>query len=325
MLQLSAADRALLDTELGHGVFDWIKQRYSDRQVSLDSDPQTELGIDSLEWVSLTLELEHSFGIVLTEDVMGRIENVRGLLQEALLARDKGMRLSETVDLEAQERRWLAPRGLVLRIFAQCLYALDFLLMRLVLRLRVKGVQNLPVRGPCVITPNHASYLDGIVICAALPRKILKQVYWAGAADILFTSALRRWFSRIARIIPVDPVHAPASSLALASAVLEHGQSLVWFPEGQLTLDGKLQRLMLGTGELGMKHDVPFVPVHIKGTFEAWPKHRRFPRPRPVEVTFGTARSRENIIAQGVGLTQAERLTDGLYKCLRQLAEETKY
>ena len=60
------------------------------------------------------------------------------------------------------------------------LYALNWLVMRGLFRLRFTGVERLPETGPFLITPNHVSYLDGLAIAAALPWRRLRHLYWAG-------------------------------------------------------------------------------------------------------------------------------------------------
>jgi len=138
-----------------------------------------------------------------------------------------------------------------------------------------------------MICANHASYLDPLALAAALPYARLREIWWAGWTGILFAGPLQRAFSRVAQVIPVDPDRAVAASLAWAGAVLGHGRSLVWFPEGGRSADGTLQRFLPGVGVVLTEHPVPVVPAYIEGTFTAWPRGRRFPRRGRIDVTFG--------------------------------------
>ena len=67
--------------------------------------------------------------------------------------------------------------------------------------------------------------------------------------------------------------------------------------------------------------ETPFVPVAIKGTFQAWPSDRHFPRPHRVSVSFGAPVSRRTLAAAGEGQDEAERVSDGLHRQLTALLE----
>jgi long-chain acyl-CoA synthetase len=186
-------------------------------------------------------------------------------------------------------------------------------------RLRVTAVDRLPLDEPFVLTPNHTSFLDVFALAAALPRRVLVNTYWAGTVDYLFNSKVRRAFSRLTHVFPVDPVKSPVSSLLMGSEVLKRGRVLVWFPEGRRSPDGKLQSFMPGIGRLIQESGWLIVPVHIAGTFQAWPQGSRFPRLGPLSVHFGEPINRNDLIACGSGDVEDARLADGLWHKLSTL------
>jgi long-chain acyl-CoA synthetase len=130
--------------------------------------------------------------------------------------------------------------------------------------------------------------VDALALLPALDRRRLESLYWAGFQDYLFSGRLARAFSRTARVLPVDPGSAPRRSLALAAACLERGYSLIWFPEGQRSPDGRLQALRPGIGLVLAAQPVPVVPVWIEGTREVMAPGQRVPRPgRCVRIIIG--------------------------------------
>lgn len=133
------------------------------------------------------------------------------------------------------------------------------------------------------------SYLDPFALAAALPHRQLQHSYFAGWSGLLFTTAIRRLFSRAAQIVPVDPDRAVVASIDTATAVLQHGEALVWFPEGSISPDGKLQSFLPGIGAVLAHQPVPVVPAWIGGTGRALPPGRRIPHPHRVIVRFGPA------------------------------------
>lgn len=144
---------------------------------------------------------------------------------------------------------------------------------------------------------------------------------------MLFSGKLQRAFSRIAQVVPIDPDRAVASSLAWGGAVLDRGRSLVWFPEGARSSDGKLQRFLPGVGALLAAHPVPVVPVHIAGTFAAWPRDRRFPRLRQITVTIGDPVTASSVIRRDQEMPplptlHPEQIADRVRMLVGHLAEE---
>ncbi len=315
---LSDSDRSLLSSATARAVLETLRQLAPERAVTPDADLQVDLGIDSLAWVSLTLELERQ-GVYLDEAAIGRLTTVRSLLEATFEAKEQAFGRAGEGPIPAQQLRWLEPTGPLLQRLGLLLLVLNRSIFRWLFRLRVTGVDRLPRGGPFVLTPNHASFLDVFALAAALPSRVLVETYWAGTVDYLFNSRLRRAFSRLAHVFPIDPVKSPVSSFLMGAEVLKRGRVLVWFPEGRRSPDGQLRPFMSGIGRLVQQPGWLVVPVHIGGTFEAWPRGRRFPRLRRLSVAFGEPISRNDLIAGGSGSGEDARLADGLWRKLSAL------
>ncbi|HUJ02497.1 MAG TPA: 1-acyl-sn-glycerol-3-phosphate acyltransferase, partial [Rhizomicrobium sp.] len=274
--ELSAEDKALLEKPAARRVYDMLVARYSRGPLSLDASPLLDLGIDSLEWISFGLELEDRLNLHLSEAEIGGIVTVRDLLR--LAARGSAAP-------PVPSRDWTAPTGIVLEFLGGLLYGLDDLIMRVLFRLHAKGGEYLP-SGNFILIANHASYLDAPTIGATLPWRVLRQCYWAGDPAILFVKRWQAPFMRALHCFPADE-RTPAQTLAASENLLKRGDSIIWFPEGWRTPDGALQAFLPGIGHLLQRVPVPVVPAWIDGTFEAWPRDRRFPKLRPVRIKFG--------------------------------------
>ena len=294
--QMSPEDQELLEDPAAKAIWGWLPGRYPDARLAPETNVQLELGIDSLDWLHLTLEIRALTGAELDEAAIGRIETVRDLLREtaaAGLATSNGggdplEKLQRPKELINQEqRRWLEPRPFFIRILGSCLLALNRALMRSLFRLRVRGRNHLPDKGPFILAPNHTSFLDPLAIGAALPQTVLNRTYWGGWTAIMFANPVMRLLSRAVRVIPIDPKGGPLSSVAFAVAALNEEYNLTWFPEGGRSPDGRLTRFRPGIGLLVSAAPVPLVPVWIDGAYEALPWGRRIPRLRTITVTFG--------------------------------------
>jgi long-chain acyl-CoA synthetase len=310
---LSAEDGALLEKAPTAAVLRWLRERFPARSLQLDTILQLDLGVDSLGWVDLTLALERDFGIVLREKEIAQIVTIRDLLREASAARP-------TEAATADEGLWLEPLGPGLLLLSAMLEPLVRLVMRSAFRVKAAGLDNLPPVGPILICPNHVSYLDPFALGIALPRTRLRHTYWSGWSGIAFSTRFRRLFSRIARIIPVDPDRAPGSGLVMGRMALERGWNLVWFPEGGRSADGTLQRFLPGIGALVETRPVPIVPVHIAGSFAAWPIARRFPRLGPITVRFGPPIFPDHVATGSQGRRRDEAIAAAVHDAVSALA-----
>ena len=290
--EMSGEDRALLRDPATSGVWALLSERFPDRRLAPETSPQLDLGIDSLGWVNLTLEIGERTGVDLSEEAIGRIGTVRDLLSEVASGTGRTAHRTSPLGrpeevLDGRQLRWLRPLGRTASVVAGGMFLVNRAIMGGLFRLRAEGLENLPDGGQFIIAPNHVSYLDAFVVAAALPRDVLRRTYWAGWTGAAFGNPLARLVSRLAQVVPVDPERAGLSSIAFGAAVLKRGQNLVWFAEGERSRTGSLQPFKPGVGMLLDHYPVPVVPVFIRGTYEAMPRGRFLGRLEKVTVTFG--------------------------------------
>lgn len=282
-----AAANEALATPLARAIWAWLQERFPEQVLASDTVLQLDLGVDSLAWIDLGLALEARFGIALPEDAFARIVTLADLVREIEEASQRGAAKPATrISLADLEAHWLAPPAWPIRFVAVLLYALNWLAMRLLFQLRIEGRGNVPVAAPFVLVSNHQSDIDAFVLAAVLPRSAARRLSWGGDVTRLFQSASRRLLARAAGVFPIDD-RAGEQSVALARRALALGRSLVWFPEGWRSPDGRLQPFLPGIGHILRDFPGPVVPVRIEGAFEALPRGRRLPRPGAIQVRFG--------------------------------------
>lgn len=171
-----------------------------------------------------------------------------------------------------RQTRWLKPLSLIAVCIQASLFLVNWVVMRCVFRLSVNGQQHIPLDGPFVIASNHTSSLDPCAIAAALSFAQFRSLRWAARQGVVTGGWIRETVAQLARVLPIRrSIH----SLAAASAVLERGECLVWFPEGTRSKDGALQTLKSGVGYLACHHGVQVVPLIIDGAHAAMPPPRK--------------------------------------------------
>jgi 1-acyl-sn-glycerol-3-phosphate acyltransferase len=149
-------------------------------------------------------------------------------------------------------------------------------------RWRVFNADRVPLRGSVILASNHASFLDPPLVGSGLHRGIN---YLARESLFRFPvsgAILRSW-----NAVPVDRDGGGAKGLKAILDRLLAGGGIILFPEGTRTRDGKLQAARSGIGLAVIKSEAPVVPVRVFGTFDAFGRHVRFPRPHPIAVKYG--------------------------------------
>jgi 1-acyl-sn-glycerol-3-phosphate acyltransferase len=157
-------------------------------------------------------------------------------------------------------------------------------LLRHFFAFRVAGLEHVPAHGPYIVAANHANYLDGVVLGAALPRKIsflvMPRVYRA--------TPLHPYFHDHVGSIPVSLARPDPGAIRRALRILEDGGVVGIFPEGPFSRHGTLVRGQPGVALVALRAGVPVVPAAISGTFRALTARRFFlPRRVPLSVRFG--------------------------------------
>jgi 1-acyl-sn-glycerol-3-phosphate acyltransferase len=148
------------------------------------------------------------------------------------------------------------------------------------LRLRVSGLARLPA-GSCVLVANHGSYLDGIVMKAALPPRFSFVVKREASSMPVLGLLLRRIGSEF-----VDR-HHPGGRQRDARRVVERaeqGHSLVFFPEGTFDSVRGVKRFHLGAFVAAARGGAPLLPTVIRGARRALPSGSFVPKPGAIEV-----------------------------------------
>jgi len=149
----------------------------------------------------------------------------------------------------------------------------------------VKGTENIPKGANHIYLANHSSYLDIIVLGITIPDD-MRFVFKRELTKIpIFGWGLAR-----GPYILIDRTDArnAMASIEQAARQIGDGASVVLFPEGTRTPDGKLGPFKRGGFLLAMKSGVPMLPVAIRGTYQLLSRHDKKVRPGRVEVIIGT-------------------------------------
>jgi 1-acyl-sn-glycerol-3-phosphate acyltransferase len=192
-------------------------------------------------------------------------------------------------------------------------------LNRLLFRTTVVGADQVPASGPVIIAPVHRSFIDFFVASQVTPRKLHYM-----AKDSLWKHGL------LARILPAVgafPVHrgsADREALRRAQQVLDAGEVLILFPEGERRTGPVVEDLHEGVGFLAARTGATVVPVGIGGSASVMPKGQRLPRPRHIHLVVGRPIAPPTRTGSGrVPRSTVHQLTEDLTASLQSLYDRS--
>lgn len=181
-------------------------------------------------------------------------------------------------------------------------------------RMSIEGRENFPESGPFILAPTHRSIIDSPV-ASGVYRKRMRFM----GADKWWSN---RYFGKLLTALggfPVSRGTADREALRRCIAVIEGGEPLVLFPEGERKSGPLVQPLFEGAAYVAMKTGVPIVPVGIGGSERVMPKGGRFIYPRKMHVIIGPALTMPHTDSPKEQRAAARQLTTELHAELQRL------
>jgi long-chain acyl-CoA synthetase len=257
---------------------------------------ELDLGLDSMQRVELLTALEQQLGGDVPESRLAEIYSVRDLVDAILESAGRGEGEARAAappwstilsqPITDPEVLQLARHNTAAEIFFFLLGRFINLFFLDAFHLRVRGLENLPSQGPCLICSNHQSYFDPVALGAALPWRVFRDTFALGTSDIFGEGFMRR-LARWVRVVVLDPDANLIPAMRAGAYGLRQGRILMLYPEGERSDQGKPVIFRKGAAILSIHEQAPIVPVAIEGFYEAWPRHRKFPKFANLQMTIG--------------------------------------
>lgn len=264
----------------------WIKD-FLEKEKMVKVRPtdhlEMDLGLDSLDKVSLQMFLATTFGLKMeTNEILGFGTVIK--LSEHIREKKKTMKITQInwSEILREKTKFKMPSTWITgSIFIKTLK----LFFSVYFRLRSSGQENIP-EGPCIIAPNHQSYLDGVFVSAFLKHSQIRKTFFYAKAKHVNNKFLK-FIANKNNIIVVDIDQDLKESIQKMGEALKTNNNIMIFPEGTRTKTGELGDFKKTFAILSCELNIPIVPVSLKGAFEALPRGSRFPKPfTKVEVDF---------------------------------------
>jgi long-chain acyl-CoA synthetase len=259
---------------------------------------ELDLGLDSMQRVELLSHMEEQLGGNVQESQLAEIYTVRDLVDAVLQSAASGAGGPGTRTAFAGWKAILSEDpdptdvlALVRRqpVSAAFWYMVSRLIQVLALdrfHLRVSGIEKLPRSGAYILSSNHQSYFDPLILASVLPPAVFDKVFAVGTSEI-FGKGLMLRLARSLRTVVVDPDANLIPAMRAGAFGLRQGRPLILYPEGERSIDGTPRTFKKGAAILSVHLQVPIVPVAIEGFYKAWPRNKSFQGFMPLKLAFG--------------------------------------
>lgn len=265
-----------------------IIRSFLEEQKSVEISPsdnlEFDIGLDSLDKVSLQTFLNNSFGVDISSE---KFMNFPSVVKLAEYIQEKKQKLKyEAInwsEILKEHRQLTLPKSSWL---GQFLLKVSKYFFRVYFRLSYKGLERLPQQQPFIIAPNHQSFLDGFLIASVLKRKTYQNTVFYAKEKHLKTRWLK-YFAKKNNIVIVDVSNDLKASIQKLAMAIRKNRNIIIFPEGTRSENGAVGPFKNMFAILSRELNVPVVPVVISGAHKAFPRGASFPKPfTKIELEF---------------------------------------
>jgi long-chain acyl-CoA synthetase len=259
---------------------------------------ELDLGLDSMQRVELLSQIEEQVGGNVEESQLAEIYTVRDLVDAVLQSAASGAGGSGTRTVFAGWKAILAEEPDAADVISLARpqpisNAFWYMVSRLIqvialdrFSLHVRGIEKLPRSGAYIISSNHQSYIDPLLVASVLPPQVFDRVFAVGTSEIFGKGFMLR-LARTLRVLVVDPDANLIPAMRACAFGLRQGRPLILYPEGERSIDGTPKIFKKGAAILSIHMQAPIVPMAIEGFHKVWPRNRPFQGFKPLKMVFG--------------------------------------
>ncbi len=249
-------------------------EKQVDMEISPDDHIEFDIALDSLGRLSLIDYIETRFGLKFDNEKLVKFPSIKAMVEHIrehkIWHKNEGTNWTELLKQKVHvklPKTW--PTQNIIKHFAKGIFKLYF-------RFKGEGEHNIP-DGPCIIAPNHQSFLDGLFVASFIKRKTFKMTYFYAKKK-----HVKGWFLRFMasrnNVIVMDINNDLKESIQKLAEVLKSGKKVILFPEGTRTKTGKVGEFKKTFAILSRELNVPIVPVAIAGAYKAFPRGSKVPK-----------------------------------------------
>lgn len=286
--QKSKAQEAVVETPvdsdpLQKALFEIIQQitQKKSSQLKLTDKLSHDLSMDSVDLVTLWMQLEAQVKISLPPEKIETVETISDLLTL--------MKEQKKKPQTPRSKRFFFQKT-PFQIVREPFFTLSKALTRLYFGIKKSGrVATTCKHKPLIFVANHASHLDSIIISSSLPAALRRSTRIAAAHDHFFEGYSRIKGLFLQLFLPVFGFHRNRDifeNMRILQELFSSNHPLLLFPEGTRSRDGSLADFKAGIGLIVAHYGARVQPIYLEGTHALWPPGTALPKPGKVHIHF---------------------------------------
>lgn len=234
------------------------------KMVRQDSKIFADLGVDSLAAIEISIYIEEKYGVSVDQAYHEAI--TIGELAAYVKSPKEGQAFSNTTTLKKK------------KVIHYYIFKASSLLARLIYKVRVKGVHNIPNHDGYIICANHVSNIDYLWVTMPLRKEAFLNFCCMAKKELFNSSFASKLLVDVCGMIPVDRGGINSQVIKSCKKQLQDGWALLIHPEGTRSHNGELGCFKKGAASIAKEANVPIIPVYIKGAHEIYPRGNKMPK-----------------------------------------------
>lgn len=147
------------------------------------------------------------------------------------------------------------------------LVAIVSVLVKIIYRVKVNGIENFKDDKPIIISANHTHIFDPVILAMLTKR----QIFFLSKKEIFEKKLSAKFFTKLG-VIPIDRENTDLKAIKSCFRVIRNGDLLGIFPEGTRVKTIDINNMKKGVALIALKNEVNILPIHIEASYKIFSK-----------------------------------------------------
>lgn len=232
--------------------------------VGKDSKIFTELGVDSLGAIELSVQVQEKWGVII-DNILNENTTINEIALFIKTPNKEKVSLSKVYINRKKD-------------FHYRVFRFHCVLAHFLYRIKVKNHHNIPSDSGYIICSNHVSNIDYLWLAIKFKREQFLKFSCMAKKELFNNTFLSKLLIDTCGMVPVERGGINSEVIKCCKKQLNNKWGLLIHPEGTRSSNGKLGQFKKGAATIAKEANVPIIPAYIKGAYEVYPRGNKIPK-----------------------------------------------